>query len=76
MRTAASTRTILTTVSGRLGARIPTGVAGDAAAIGGGLMAIVHRRLSPRSPTMTTAFINPAEVLASRRAVDDTAVAR
>ena len=41
MRTAASTRqTILTTVSGRLGARIPTGVAGDAAAIGGGPMAI------------------------------------
>ena len=40
MRTGASTRTILTTVSGRLGARIPTGVAGDAAAIGGGPMAI------------------------------------
>ena len=40
MRTAASTRIILTTVCGRSGARIPTGVGGDAAAIGGGLMAI------------------------------------
>ena len=40
MRARASTRNILTTVSGRSGARIPTGVGGDAAAIGGGLMAI------------------------------------
>ena len=38
--TAASTRIILTTVCGRSGARIPTGVGGDAAAIGGGLTAI------------------------------------
>jgi hypothetical protein len=40
MRTAALTHTILTTVSGRSGARIPTGVGGDAAAIGSGPMAI------------------------------------
>jgi len=40
MHTAASIRTILTIVFGRSGARIPTAVGGDAAAIGGGLMAI------------------------------------
>jgi hypothetical protein len=50
---------------GRSGARIPTGVGGDAAAIGGGPMAIgismttlsmVHRMLFPRSPTMNKAI--------------------
>ena len=40
MRTAALIHTILTIVCGRSGARIPTGVGGDAAAIGGGPMAI------------------------------------
>jgi hypothetical protein len=40
MRTAASIHTILIIVCGRSGARIPTRVGGDAAAIGGGPMAI------------------------------------